>query len=176
MSDTASQPKLSEDTSGYTLAFLVLRLWLGVRALISGIEKFSATVAVQKPLLDASGNPDPSGAIVEIDQKVYGFANYQGVPDALKEKFLAEPMLPSFLTTPFYATLGYVLIALGLMLIVGLFTRISLFAMGIVYVMLTVGLILIKQDVGVSSLAVHIALVAFALVLSRYNRFAVTRR
>lgn len=176
MSDSAGHRPLSEDTSGYTLAFLLLRLWLGMRALISGLEKFSANIAVQKPLLDAAGNPDPSGAIVEIDQKVYGFSNYQGIPDALKEKFIAEPLLPSFLTAPFYASLGYILIALGLMLLAGLFTRVSLMAMGIVYVMLTLGLILIKQDTGAASLGMHIALISFALVLSRYNRFAITRR
>lgn len=163
-------------STGNTWAFLLLRLWLGVRALSAGVEKFAANVAVQQPLLDAAGNPDPSGAIVEIDQKVYGFANYQGVPDALKEKFVAEPLLPSFLTAPFYGSLGYVLIALGLMLLLGLWTRISLLAMGLIYVMLTFGLILIKQDQGVASLGVHIALVAFALVLSPYNRFAITRR
>lgn len=161
---------------GNTWAFLLLRLWLGVRALSAGVEKFSASVAVQQPLLDASGNPDPSGAIVEIEQKVYGFANYQGIPDALKEKFVGEPLLPSFLTAPFYGSLGYVLIALGLMLLLGLWTRVSLVAMGVVYVMLTFGLVLIKQDQGVALLGLHIALIAFALVLSPYNRFAITRR
>jgi thiosulfate dehydrogenase [quinone] large subunit len=47
--------------------------------------------------------------------------------------------------------------------------------MGLLYVSLTVGLILIKQDGGVSWLAIHVALIAIALSLTKYNRFALTR-
>lgn len=173
MSETRTS--ISQETTGYTLAFLTLRIWLGVRALLTGIEKFSGVVAVQKPLLDAQGNPDPSGAIVEIEQKIYGLKQYAGIPESLKEKFVNEPLLPSFLTSPFYASLGALLIILGLMLLLGLWSRVSLFAMGLMYTALTIGLILIKQDPGVSSLGVHIALICGALVLSKYNRFSITK-
>jgi hypothetical protein len=69
--------------SGPTLAFLSLRLWLGLRALIAGVEKFSARVTIQEPLLGADGAPDPSGAIVEIEKKVYGLSHYHALPDTL---------------------------------------------------------------------------------------------
>lgn len=51
-----------------TLSFWLLRLWLGARALLSGIEKFAGTKLVQEPLLDEFGNPDVTGAMVEVKQ------------------------------------------------------------------------------------------------------------
>ena len=161
----------------YTLAFLVLRLWLAVRAILTGIEKFSAFKTIQKPFVDpTTGMEDPSGALVEVKQKFYSLTNYSGIPPSLKDKFAAEPMLPHAALTPFSAVLGYALIALGLMLLVGLGTRISLFLQGILYIALTAGLILIKQDDGVAWLGIHVALVALALMLARYNRFTLLKK
>jgi thiosulfate dehydrogenase (quinone) large subunit len=147
------------ELSGSSLAFLILRLWLGLRALFTGLEKFSTKIKIQQPLLDANGQPDPSGAIVEIEQKVYGFQYYHAVPESLKTKFSEEPLLPTFLTTPFYTVLGPLLLLLGGALLLGVFTRLSLYGMGLLYCFLTVGLILIGQDQGVSWLAAHIVLV-----------------
>jgi thiosulfate dehydrogenase [quinone] large subunit len=161
--------------TGRNLAFLSLRLWLGGRALITGLEKFSTKITTQEPLLDAAGVPDTSGAMVEIEKKVYGFSYYHPVPETLQTKLGAEPLLPDILTKPFYAALGPLLIITGLLLIAGVASRLSLFAMGVIYTALTVGLILIGQDQGVSWLAIHIGLVAMALTLADDNRFAVTR-
>ena len=41
---------------------------------------------------------------------------------------------------------------------------------------LTVGLILIKQDDGISWLGIHIALVAFALMLAKHNKFTLLKK
>jgi thiosulfate dehydrogenase [quinone] large subunit len=72
--------------------------------------------------------------------------------------------------------LGPALIATGLMLLLGLGTRISLFIQGLLYIALTVGLIIIKQDDGISWLGIHVALVAFALVLVRHNKLAILKK
>lgn len=163
------------DDLALTYAFWCLRLWLGLRVLVAGLEKFSGKITVQQPLLDANGTPDPSGAVVAVSKKVYGFAHYQSIPENLRDKFLQEPLLPGFLTAPFYALLGYLLIGLGLALLLGIRTREALLGIGLVFTLLTVGLILIGQDPGVAWLAAHIVLVAVALVLSPYNRWSLTR-
>ena len=163
------------DVLGLTYAFWTLRLWLGLRALVAGLDKFSAKINVQQPLLDQNGAPDPSGAMVEVEKKVYGFTHYQAISDSLQDKFANEPLLPGFLTTPFYAVLGYVLVALGLALLLGIRTRETLFGMGLLYSMLTVGLILIGQEQGVAWLGIHILIVVAALALAPYNRWTVTR-
>jgi len=160
-----------------TLAFLVLRGWLAVRAILTGIEKFGAYKTVQQPLLDpTTGQPDASGALVDVKVKFYSMANYSGIPAGLKGKFLNEPLLPKFALTAFDQLLGPALIATGLMLLLGLGTRVSLFVQGLIYIALTVGMILIKQDDGISWLGIHMALVAFALVLAKNNKFAVLKK
>lgn len=174
MSDS-SPPATSACFSGRTLAFLVLRLWLGTRALVSGLEKYSAKITVQEPLLDATGQPDLSGVMLDVEKKVYGLSHYHALPDTLQTRFAAEPLLPGFLTAPFYFVLGPALILLGLLLLLGIASRAVLFAMGALYTALTVGLMLIAQDAGVSWLAIHVGLVAAALVLVDHNRFSITR-
>ena len=159
------------------LAFLVLRGWLAVRAILTGVEKFGAYKTVQQPLLDpATGQPDASGAMVELKVKFYSMANYSGIPASLKGKFANESLLPSFALNLFDHLLGPALIATGVMLLLGLGTRVSLFVQGLIYIALTVGLILIHQDDGVSWLGIHIALVAFALVLAKNNKFALLKK
>ena len=161
----------------YTLAFWVLRGWLGLRALLTGIEKFAGVKVTQKPFIDpTTGMEDPSGALVEVKTKFYALANYSAIPQSLKDKFAGEPMLLKPLTTVFYAALGPALIALGLMLLLGIGTRLSLFLQGLLYIGLTAGLILIKQDDGVSWLAIHVALVALALMLAKHNRLCILKK
>ena len=163
------------DSLALTYAFWTLRLWLGLRAVLSGLEKFSTKITVQQPLLDVKGVPDPSGAIVEVQHKVFGFSHYQAISDTLQDKFANEPLLPTLLTTPFYMLLGYVLIVIGLALLLGIRTREALLGMGILYAILAVGLILISQEQGVAWLGIHELLVVAALVLSPFNRWSVTR-
>jgi thiosulfate dehydrogenase [quinone] large subunit len=182
--DSETKPQATkpvETACGYngdfTAAFLVLRLWLAVRAILAGVEKFGAYRTIQKPFVDpTTGMVDPSGAMVEVKQKFYALTNYSSIPQSLQDKFATEPMLPHALTTPFYGVLGWALLALGIMLLVGVGTRISLFLQGILYTALTIGLILIKQEDGVAWLGIHIALVAFALALAKYNRFTLLRK
>jgi len=161
----------------YTLAFWVLRGWLAIRAIFTGIEKFGAYKTVQQPLLDpATGQPDASGAMVELKVKFYSLANYSGVPAGLKGKFANEALLPPFALNLFDHLLGPALIVTGVMLLLGLGTRVSLFVQGLIYIALTVGLVLIHQDDGVSWLGIHIALVAFALVLAKHNKLALLKK
>jgi thiosulfate dehydrogenase [quinone] large subunit len=80
--------------------------------------------------------------------------------------------LPLWATKPFALSLGYILLALGVTLLLGLKTRASLVLMGLVYVGLSFGLMVVQETEGVAWLAIHVALVAGALVLVRHNRFA----
>ena len=183
MNDTTKQNQtgVSSDHQGcchcdHALAFLLLRGWLAVRALVTGIEKFGAYKSVQRPLLDASGQPDASGALIDVKVKYYALANYYGIPASLKGKFANEALLPPFALNLFDHLLGPALLATGLMLLLGLGTRVSLIAMGLTYIALTVGLILIHQDDGISWLGIHVALVALALMLAKHNKLALCKK
>jgi thiosulfate dehydrogenase [quinone] large subunit len=161
----------------FTFAFWALRLWLGVRALFVGIQKYAAYKSVATPLIDPStGQPDASGVMVNVNIKSYALANYAGVPAALKDKFAHEPLFPKFALVAFDKMLGPAFILTGIMLIIGLGTRVSLIVQALIYIALTVGLVLIDQNDGVAWLGIHIALVAGAFLLAEHNRFAVLKR
>lgn len=154
--DVAEQTVEKKPWADESWAFLILRLWLAMRAIATGLQKFAG--------------------VNEAGEKTYGTQFYQAIPDALKDTFATQPLLPGFMTKPFYGVLGYALIALGIMLLAGIGTRISLFLMGVLYTALTFGLILIGADDGISWLAVHIVLVAMALAWAKHNRFAVLKK
>ena len=161
----------------YSLAFLVLRAWLGLRALLAGIEKYSSYHTIQKPLLDpTTGLEDPSGAMVDVKIKYYALTNYSGIPAPLKDKFVNEPLLPGFALHQFDVLLGPALVITGAMLLLGIGTRLSLFLQGLIYTALMVGLLLIRQDDGISWLGIHVGLVALALVLAKNNRLCLLKK
>ena len=177
--DTSDKNKKQGDcccNCDYSMAFLVLRFWLAIRAIVTGIEKYGAYKSIQRPLLDASGQPDASGAMIDVKVKFYSMANYSGIPAGLKGKFANEVMIPGYAMNIYDKMLGPALLILGFTLLVGLGTRISLFLQGLLYVSLTVGLILIHQDDGVAWLGIHMALVALALMLAKYNKFTLLKK
>jgi thiosulfate dehydrogenase [quinone] large subunit len=173
-----TEGKTAPATNGdLTLAFLVLRGWLAVRAILTGLEKFGAITSIQKPVVDpVTGAEDPSGAVLDVKVKFYALTNYSGIPPALQDKLAGEPLLPRFAVATFDHLLGPALIVTGVMMLLGLGTRVSLCLQGLIYIALTAGLILIKQDDGVAWLGIHVALIAFALTLARHNRFALLKK
>jgi thiosulfate dehydrogenase [quinone] large subunit len=107
----------------------------------------------------------------EIKVKEYGFSHYQGVPEPLYEKLAEEPMMPGFALFLYNGLLGYVLIAVGVMILAGIYSRLALLVSGLTWVSLTVGLILLKQDAGIAWLGMHVALTVGSLLLVKHNRF-----
>ncbi len=163
------------DNLGSTLGFLTLRIWLAMRAFITGLEKFAGTKTIEVPALDEFGEPDLMRDMMQVEVKTYGFEYYAGVPAPLWTQFEKEPLLPNFLLYPYDWLLGPLLLITGLFLLLGIFTRWTLFAMGLLYTSLTFGLILINQSGGIAWLATHIILVVMALVLANRNKYTITQ-
>ena len=169
---------MSESTapSDKSLAFLLLRLWLAQRSIVAGLEKFAGQSTVKQPLLDEFGNPDISGAMVEVKQKAYALGNYHGIPDSLLNAFQREPLLPGFLLNIYAGSLGYLLIVTGLLLLLGICTRTMLVLTGLIYVSLTFGLMLINQNAGGAWRGLHVLITAAALCLASHNRYALFKK
>lgn len=159
-----------------TFAFWTLRLWLGFRALLAGIEKYAGTVREQVPLLDEFGQPDINGTMVDVERKVYGLSHYHGLPKPLADQFAAEPLMPAWALSAYGAILGPLLILVGLTLLLGIVPRISLFVMGLIYVSLSIGLILLNESGGIAWLGVHVIMVVAALRLVAHDRGAIFPR
>lgn len=179
--EEASPPPASKNDNdfqsklGLIFSSLLLRLWLGVRAVQTGIEKYAGAKMSEQPV-------EVDGAVYDADltqaasSKVYAMENYHGVPEALNSKFAEEPLMMGWALNIYDAVLGPALIVLGLTIILGLASRVSLLLLGLVYISLTWGLILIKQDAGVAWLGVHMIMIVMALAWSENNRLCILKK
>jgi thiosulfate dehydrogenase (quinone) large subunit len=172
----AKKPCCDPNSLALVYASLLARLWLGVRALQTGVEKFAKTVSVDGQTAKVDGVANAEGLTTVTSSKVYAIENYHGVPEALMKKFEGEPLMLKFALPLYDKVLGPALILLGLTILLGIAYRSSLFVLGLLYVSLTWGLILIKQDDGVSWLGVHMILVIAGLALAKYNRLAILNK
>ena len=172
MSTDSNQP---QNKLGLIFASLLLRLWLGVRAIQTGIEKYAGSKMSEQPV-------EVDGAVYDTDlttvasRKGYALENYHGVPEALKSKFAEEPLMMGWALNIYDKVLGPALIVLGLTILLGLASRVSLLLLGLVYISLTWGLILIKQDAGVAWLGVHMIMIVMALNWSDNNRLCILKK
>jgi len=171
----STEPCCTGNKLALTYGALLLRLWLAVRAIQTGIEKFGGAKGSDQ-LVKVDGVPNEYGLTAAGSVKHYAMANYHGVPDALMKKFQAEPMMMKFALPLYDKILGPALLILGLTILLGIATRTSLFLLGLLYISLTWGLILIKQDDGVSWLGIHMILVVMALALAEHNRFTILKK
>lgn len=130
----------------YTWAFFLLRLWVGLRTLLEGLEKFE------------SGGK-------------YSVANYKDAMKHMAQGITGASFLPLWATNLFAAPLGYILIILGAALILGIKPRLTLILIGLLYVGLSFGLMTVQENEGVAWLGIHVILIVGALLLVRFNRF-----
>ena len=131
----------------YTAAFLLLRLFLGLRTVLAGLEKWES-------------------------KGTYSFANYYENMGRMAQGITGASFLPLWMTRGFAHSLGYALVILGVALLLGVRTRIALFLTGLLYVGLSFGLMAVQEGEGVAWLGMHVAMFAGALLLVRHNRFA----
>jgi thiosulfate dehydrogenase [quinone] large subunit len=160
---------------GHIYGSLILRGWLAVRAIQTGVEKYSGNTLSDKAV-PLDGVPNEQGLTAAISAKEYAMVHYHGVPKGLYAKFLEEPLMIKAMLPLYDKVLGPALVVLGVMILLGFFYRTSLFLLGVLYISLTWGLILIKQDDGVSWLGVHMIMIVMALVLAGHNRFSILKK
>lgn len=160
---------------GPALGLLGIRIWLGVRALAAGVEKYAGRLSSEE-LVEIDGSANDYGLTDAASEKVYGMEHYHGIPAALRPQFEAEPLMAGPMLDLYDKLLGPVLLLLGVTVLLGVLPRISLFAMGLLYTSLTFGLVLIGQEGGVAWLAIHMALIGLALVHADRDRFVLLGR
>lgn len=134
-------------SSNATAAFLILRLFLGLRAFLSGLEKFE------------------SGG-------TYSFENYGKTMARIANGITGASFLPSWATKAFALPLGYIFLALGIMLLLGIKTRCAFILLALVWVGLGFGLMAVQSDEGAVWIGTYVGLTVGALLLVRHNRFA----
>jgi thiosulfate dehydrogenase [quinone] large subunit len=146
MSATNPTPTTPERRE-YAAAFLILRLFLGLRTLLAGLEKY-----------ERNGT--------------YSIKTYTENMDHMAQGITGASFLPLLATRNFAHALGYLLILFGAMILLGIKPRVSLFLAGLLYVGLSFGLMVVQENEGVAWLGIHVGLFAAALVLVRHSRFS----
>ena len=155
---------------------ILLRLWLGVRAFQTGLEKYAGQKASNSEV-EAGG--EATGLYAGSTEKAYSMDFYKGVPDAWAGQLQDQPLMIGFMYKLFDKALGPVLILMGLTILLGVGSRISLMAQGLLYVGLTWGLILIggpQGAAGAAQLGVHIVLIVMALHFIKHDRFVILKK
>ena len=179
------------------MAFWLLRFWLAARAIGTGLTKFIGKVEgeipnpefeakIKETMADGLSRSEAMEIVTDVPEKITGtmdvisFSSYHGLPEKgpmTIETFSASPLMPSFMVEPYAAVLGYALVALGITVLLGICTRVSLFLMGLLYISLTWGFIILEPNMGPSAaagiayLGVHMVLIVAALLLADYNKF-----
>ena len=146
--------------------------------------KFEAKI--KETMADGLSRSEAMEIVTDVPEKISGtmdvisFSSYHGLPEKgpmTIETFSASPLMPSFMVEPYAAVLGYALVALGITVLLGICTRVSLFLMGLLYISLTWGFIILEPNMGPSAaagiayLGVHMVLIVAALLLADYNKF-----
>ncbi len=145
MNENSSSPCPSSRCD-YSAAFLLLRLFLGLRTLAAGLEKFEAN-------------------------KSFSFSNYKENMERMATAISNYSIIPVWASKMFALSLGFMLIAFGLGILLGIKSRASLFLGGLVYVGLGFGLMAVQEGEGVAWIGMQVLMFAVALSLCRYQRF-----
>ena len=98
--------------------------------------------------------------------KLNGFSNWM-------VSSFEKSMLPPVLVTPFSYILPIAEFVIGLLLVIGLFTRVSLIAGGFTMVILIFGSAMVENWEAMPSQFIHAAFFAVLLSFLQYNTYAV---
>jgi thiosulfate dehydrogenase [quinone] large subunit len=147
MNDTSASSSSISVRRDYTAAFILLRLFLGLRTLLAGLEKFEAN-------------------------KSFSFSNYTENMTRMATGISNYSFIPLWAAKSFAMSLGFLLTFVGLAILLGIKSRAALFLGGLVYVGLGFGLMAVQEGEGVAWIGMQVLMFAVALTLVRHNRFA----
>lgn len=133
-------------------ANLLLRLWIGLRLVMAGLDKFRAG---------------------EGENATFSFENYYAKVGRIAQLTWEKGFLPEWMCKAYAMPVGYLLLLAGLWAVVGIFSRIGLFFAGLVFLSLGFGLATLPDDTEVLFIGVHILIVAAALYTTPHAKFSV---
>jgi len=149
--------------SGLAFAALFLRVYVGMRLLTAGLDKWKTQITV-----DADGNPldaaDWYWTYDLFNKEVYN-ENMGRVTSSMNQ----YSALPENMIEMYSSTLGWMLLIVGAWVLIGLASRASLVAAGGVFLSLMFGLATIGNEQALAFRGIEIGLIAGALCLARYQ-------
>ena len=188
MADSISNPPPSTAPSccpalNLTCAFWLLRLFMGMRLILSGLEKLGYFVAKgNEKLVDALKGKAwfgeaGLGATEQVDgvDRVINQGLGSGKMWPIAKLMLDNTNLPVAMIKPFMIGLPYAMLFSGVLILAGLFNRVGWFLAGLVWFSLAFGQMLLPDEVGVQWLGLYVFICALALCLIDHNRVRITK-
>ena len=164
--------------NGQSLAYLLLRVGLGIMLLLAGVEKFKSPAPPYHysfnywhDTFNSEGQVEKPGKWVNVAKPVFEFGGFNN-PAVYGEKVV------NFFTHVFKAyamVLPYAMIAVGFFILIGFLNCISLFLGGGIWLSLAMGQMTLPDNGTVMMLMIYTFFYAGALALVKNNRWAVTR-
>jgi hypothetical protein len=154
-----------------TAAFIILRLFMGVRLILSGAEKMGLLGKTPAAWGDAFRLVPwfgPSGITSELP---YGDGRMKNIAQVM----LDNTTLPSWTIKPFLIALPYAMLATGVLILVGLLNRLAWWVAGLIWFSLAFGQMLLPDEATIQQLGLYIFVCAFALAIIDHNRVRCTR-
>ena len=176
MSNNANSSHSASHCIGLAFGALLLRVWIGMRLLFAGLEKWKSKVTedVTEKITAADGT-----ITEEIIQKTfwkYDVGNTEVYTENMGRITSAmnnDSPLRFWMIEQFGGVLGWMLLIVGAWVLIGLCSRTALIAAGFVFISLTFGLATIGADPEIVERGIEIGLVVAALALARYQVFGV---
>ena len=148
----ASAPALPRIQWNLVFANLLLRLWIGLRLVMAGLDKFRAG---------------------DGESTTWSLDNYATKTQRIADLTSSHGFLPKAMCDAYAKPLGYILIAAGAWAVIGLFLELGLLFAGFVVLSLGVGLATLPDDTEVVYIGIHVLIVAAALATSRHKSLSV---
>ncbi len=130
-----------------TFANLILRLWVGLRLFMAGVDKFRSGDGAQNV--------------------TFSLENYATKSERIAKLMSENSFLPADMCNMYAHSIGYVLLAVGAWVVVGLFTEFALLIAGFTVLSLGFGLAALPDDTEVVYIGIHVLVVSAALATCR---------
>jgi hypothetical protein len=155
-----------------TAAFLILRLFMGFRLALSGLEKMGYFVAKGAAKFEEALKLKlwlgDSGFTEEFP---YGNGTMANIAKVMTE----HTTLPKWMIQGFLIPLPYLMLATGVLILIGLLNRIAWWLAGLIWFSLALGQMLLPDEGTVQQLGLYLLMCAVALVIVDHNRIRITR-
>lgn len=169
MSNQANCSQSPSHCLGLAFGALLLRLWIGMRLLFAGLEKWKNKVTI---VVDEETGETKTfwryDILSDKASEVYN-TNMGRITSAMNN----DSPLQFWMIEQYAKPLGWMLVIVGAWVIIGLASRASLVVAGFVFLSLTFGLATIGADPEIVERGIEIGLVAGALALARYQLLGV---
>ena len=163
---------------GQSLAYLLLRVGLGLMLLLTGAEKFKSPLPPYSySFANWHDKKNDKGEVVEygkwlnVAKPVFEFGGFNNT-----EIFGKQGVnLLSHLFRTYAVGLPYAMVGVGLLILLGFLNRLSIFLGGGIWLSLAAGQMTLPDNATVWMLMSYTFFHAVALALVKFNRFGLTR-